>query len=129
MNGIASDDLQWGDEPFRGCEKLTTITLPHGISSIVQRAFSECSSLTRIDIPNSVTSIGNRAFYGCSALISIDIPNDVTSIEEYTFSDCSSLTFIANGNSNSRIYYNHRKYLLWGLPKSRNTTNEWYCKR
>ena len=83
-----------GDEAFRRCSSLTSVTIPNSVTSIGRYAFEGCSSLTSVTIPNSVTSIGIYAFNGCSSLTSVTIPNSVTSIEHDAFTGCSSLTAI-----------------------------------
>ena len=62
-----------GEDAFRGCSGLTSVTIPDSVTSIGSSAFSYCSGLTSITIPNSVTSIGNSAFSGCSGLTSITV--------------------------------------------------------
>ena len=47
--------------------------------------------LFRSTIPEGVLSIGNYAFSGCSSLISVTIPSSVTSIGMEAFWDCASL--------------------------------------
>ena len=79
---------------FYGCSRLTSITIPDGVTSIGYVAFQNCSNLTSIIIPNSVTSIGEDAFYNCSGLTSVTIPDGVTRIGYCTFYGCSSLTSI-----------------------------------
>jgi surface antigen bspA-like len=44
------------------------------IQSIGQNAFKGCENLNSITIPNSVTSIGSRAFLDCNHLTSITLP-------------------------------------------------------
>ena len=73
---------------------LTEYTIPDGVTSIGDYAFSNCSSLTNVTIPDSVTSIGYDAFEDCSSLTSITIPDSVTSIEYNVFASCSSLAEI-----------------------------------
>ena len=88
-----------GKYAFFWCSGLTSITIPNSVTSIGEHAFANCSSLTSITIPNSVTSIGNGAFSGCSGLTSITIPNSVTSIGNGAFLGCSGLTSITIPNS------------------------------
>ncbi|MBR6827164.1 MAG: leucine-rich repeat protein [Prevotella sp.] len=83
-----------GDYAFSGCSGLTSVTIPSGITSIGGSAFSGCSGLTSITIPDGVTSIGNSTFSGCSGLNSITIPNGVTSIGGDAFFGCYNLTSI-----------------------------------
>ncbi len=83
-----------GDNAFKGCSDLRSITIPDGVTSIGDSAFEDCSSLTSITIPNNVTSIGDNAFKGCSDLRSITIPNNVTSIGDNAFKGCSDLRSI-----------------------------------
>ena len=82
-----------GNEAFRDCKSLTSITIGNGVTSIGGNAFLFCS-LTSITIPDSVTSIGDSAFFSCSRLTSITIPDSVTSIGDYAFGSCKSLTSI-----------------------------------
>ncbi len=91
-----------GSYVFANCRNLSSITIPYSVTSIGNAAFSGCSSLASITIPNSVTSIGEQAFYG-SRLSSVVIPNSVTSIANKTFGDCSSLVSIVIPNSVTSI--------------------------
>lgn len=47
------------------------VTIPYGVRSIEDGAFSGCDGLTRITIPDSVTKIGASAFLHCTGLNSI----------------------------------------------------------
>ena len=100
---INSNTKHMGSNVFKGCTKLTTISIPNNITSISAYTFYGCDSLTSIKIPDSVTSIGNFAFYDCESLTSITIPNGVTSIGDYAFAGCDSLTSIKIPDSVTRI--------------------------
>ena len=80
-----------GDEAFRGCSSLTSVTIPNSVTELGHDAFSGCTSLTSVVIPDSVTTIGYDAFSGCTSLTSITIPESVTTIGDFSFSDCSNL--------------------------------------
>ena len=92
-----------GEDAFKGCWGLTSVTIPNSVTSIGSYAFSGCSRLTSVTIGNSVTSIGSYAFSSCSGLTSVTIGNSVTSIGERTFSSCSGLTSVTIGNSVTSI--------------------------
>ena len=92
-----------GDDAFRNCSSLTSVTIPDSVTSIGSYAFYDCRSLTSVTIPDGVTSIGNYAFYGCSSLASVTIPDSVTSIGDDAFSGCSSLTSIIIPDSVTNI--------------------------
>ena len=83
-----------GDNAFRSCTKLTTVTIQSGVTSIGYSAFRGCTGLTEITIPDSVTSIGNYAFEGCTGLTEITIPDSVTGIGDNAFRSCTKLTTV-----------------------------------
>ena len=92
-----------GDSAFDGCTGLTSITIPDSIISIGDSAFSSCSGLTSITIPDNVTNISSSAFSHCTSLISITIPNSVTNISNNAFNSCSGLTSITIPDSVTSI--------------------------
>ena len=57
-----------GSYAFKGCNRLTSLTLPDGITSIGYYAFYDCRGLTSLTLPVGITEIGDRAFDGCSGL-------------------------------------------------------------
>lgn len=98
-NGVVSI----GDEAFSYCEKLVRITLPNSITDIGSNAFSYCNSLRSINIPNVVESIGDNAFACCRNLERIIIPESITEIGYMAFSGCSKLKSITIPNSIIKI--------------------------
>ena len=65
-----------GNNAFRDCDNLTSISFPEGLETIGEWAFAECDGLTTVAIPSSVTQIGSYdydAFVGCSKLSAINV--------------------------------------------------------
>lgn len=80
--------------------KEAFVTLPTGLTSIGDGAFSWCDSLLQITLPAGVTCIGDEAFYGCKSLREISMPASLDSIEKGAFSRCDTLwrIIIPNGS-------------------------------
>ncbi len=91
---IPSDVKEIGIGAFTGCQGLTNIYIPQGVTYIQERAFSSCGYLERVSIPTTVTTIGTGAFWGCSSLTGVVIPNGVTSIGSSAFKSCRKLTSV-----------------------------------
>ena len=60
-----------GDEVFKNCTGLTSVTIPNSVKIIGERAFKDCTGLTSVTIGNSVRSIEDGAFEGCSKLLEV----------------------------------------------------------
>ena len=88
-----------GDNAFKSCTGLTSVTIPNTVNALGASSFRGCNGLTNITLPQSVTTIGAEAFYGCTHLTSMEIPNSVTSIGNYSFYNCTSLASITIPNS------------------------------
>lgn len=89
-NGVTSIN----NYAFSGCQNLTNITIPNSVSNISPGVFSDCINLIDITVPDSVTSINSSVFYGCTSLISVTLPSTVTTIGSSAFKNCTSLTSI-----------------------------------
>ena len=88
---IVSDLNSYSHGAFEGCDKLTSIVIPKGVTYISSCLFVGCTSLKSITIPDGVTSIGWSAFVGCTDLVSITFPASITYIASSAFYSCPSL--------------------------------------
>ncbi|MDE7164792.1 MAG: leucine-rich repeat domain-containing protein, partial [Clostridiales bacterium] len=111
-NGVTSI----GDSAFSECRRLTSITIPNSVTSIGDRAFEFCTSLTSVELSECVTSIGSYAFRVCSSLLSIVISNSVTSIGSWAFGSCSKLIIYCEATKQPSGWYSDMTF-GWNYPK------------
>lgn len=86
-----------GEDAFSCCEKLQSVTLPEGITSIPDYAFVCCPALKTVNIPSSVTYIGYGAFAE-SSIETVTIPGTVKEIADLAFYRCYKLTSVTIGD-------------------------------
>ncbi len=83
-----------GENCFKECSGLTSITIPESVVSISDFAFVECKNLKSLIIPNGVTTIGTYAFCACSNLERVVLPDTLTDIKRSAFASCQKLSYI-----------------------------------
>lgn len=76
---------------FKGCSRLSSVTLPQYLLSIDDYAFDGCSSLAEIKLPIYLNSLGYRALADCSKLTSLDLPSSLQNIGSYAFAGCNAI--------------------------------------
>ena len=86
-----------GAGAFRGCTKITSISIPSSVTIISENAFRECESLGAFDFSN-IETIGDGAFFDCKALKNIDLTNVVV-VGNSAFGRCTSITKVALTNA------------------------------
>ena len=91
---FATDVTSIGQEAFKYCDTLKSVSFPYSLLTIGISAFTSCDNIDTIKFGPNITTIGDEAFNSCSSLTSITIPNSVTSIGSQTFSSCRGLTSI-----------------------------------
>jgi hypothetical protein len=74
-NLIYDDSQKWGDSPLSYNKNLLLAEIGSGVSEIGNNAFRGCSRLSSVSIPESVVQIGENAFAECSSLTSVHIDN------------------------------------------------------
>lgn len=99
-SGEMNDAPAWYD--YR--DKITTVIIKDGVTSIDYFAFFGYENLTTVVLGNSIEKICGNAFWNCHNLSNITLPSSLQIIEVGAFENCSSLTSItipsgAIGNS------------------------------
>ena len=96
-----------GDSSFYGSEKLTSIVLQEGLSTVENGALHYCLNLQTVSIPSSLTSIGSN-FLCRSKVEHVKIPEGITELKLQFLDDCSELKTVE-------------------LPASLTTTGGYFC--
>ena len=87
LTGVTMDVL--ADNIFYCCDKLHTVSLPKGLTTIKYNAFQGCKSLKQIELPETLKTIEAWAF-AASGLVSVKLPKNVVSISN-CFYECKDL--------------------------------------
>ena len=77
-------------------DKIESIIIKEGITSIGDFVFYDCVNLKSVSIPSSVTVMGKGSFSKCENLKSVTIPTDILA---GAFSECANLSRIDIPNS------------------------------
>ena len=99
-------DTQTGLLLYKYTGAAAKVTLPDGLTTIYDEAFSDCTALQEIAIPETVIEIGYRAFYKCSSLSKIVLPDGLTKIGSSVFWDCTALQEVTIPESITEIGQN-----------------------
>ena len=76
---------------FKGCKKLSTITVPEGVTFIPDYAFARCDYLKYVNLPDGLESIGGHAFVETPAIRSFTFPASLQIIGDMAFGYCEWL--------------------------------------
>lgn len=89
-----------GNQCFRHCQNLTSISLSNNIVSI-NSSFQDCDALTSVTLGNAIISITGTAFYQCNSLATFPpIPATVTNLGDYALAyiPCTEFRFLGDEN-------------------------------
>ena len=90
-SGAISDDPSKNNSWFGHTEKISSIVISEGITSIGYGAFSGLNRATKLSLPSSLTAIRAYAFSDCISLLSVSIPDSVSAIDIGAFTGCRNL--------------------------------------
>ncbi len=88
-DGVEYTVTRIGENAFRGCNDLISVTIPKSVSYIEDKAFLYCNNLISVTIPKSVKSIGEYAFFDCGGLISIRVESGNSKYDSRN--DCNAI--------------------------------------
>lgn len=102
--------------------KKTRYSVPNGVVTIGRDAF-QGAGISEVTIPEGVETIEEYAFSDCSALESINLPTTISVINDYAFSLCYNLGKIRIPSSNVTIskeaFKDSPSVILCGIKKSK----------
>ncbi len=91
-----------GKSAFNGFVALKHVSIPASVERIDESAFFCCAALSELLLPEGVGQIGDYAFGECFALTSVQLPASLTELSPTAFRDCDALTEILAAPENPR---------------------------
>lgn len=100
-----AEHFTFGTAALGSNPKLTSVTLPSGMTEITASMFAKDTALAALTIPATVTKVGKLAFEGCTALRNVtfqsetapEMENDSGMYGGYPFKGCQSLVLNVPG--------------------------------
>lgn len=74
--------------------EIVSVTVPEGVLTIEDYAFSWCRSLRKVSLPSTLTEMGDRVFDYCTSLEELTIPEKVTSVGTNIIYNCKQLRLV-----------------------------------
>lgn len=119
------------DVAFKGCPRLTYVSIPHTVTNLGSGLFVDCIALAEVSLPNSVVDIPSDAFANCTSLTGVSFPNGVTSIGSGAFQDCSNLVSLTIPSGVTNVEFSafirsglQKAYFLGALPRNWSTADD-----
>ena len=66
INQLISKATEIQRSAFKGCINLTSVTIPEGVTGIVEGTFENCSNLSSVSLSSTVEGVGGLAFAYCN---------------------------------------------------------------
>ena len=89
---VRTATLVAGDKKYAGHVAIpSTVTyagIQYKVTAVGNDAFKECTGLKSITFSDNVTTIGDAAFEGCTKITELVLPQGLTSIGAYAFEGC-----------------------------------------
>ena len=88
-----ANPFTYANELYLNGESATDLVIPASVKNIDNR-LSGCTNIVNLTIPEGVESIGEYAFSNCTGITNVTIPKSVKSIDSYAFNDCTNLKIV-----------------------------------
>ncbi len=119
-------EVKFGDNAFHTSKELATVTFETAvIPEIGKNAFSS-TKISSITLPAGVTKIGDAAFSSCEALANVNFMDGITYIGNSAFKGCKQLTNAAFTSGSQLTYIGDEAFASSGLTEiviPKNVTN------
>lgn len=106
---IPKEIVEIGDEAFKDCTQLKTLTieatLQEAYRSVGKEAFAGCISLTEVEIPEGLPWVGEGAFRNCTGLQTAYISRGIMSVHKTAFEGCTNPEKIIETEVSHSIFY------------------------
>ena len=101
----------------------TNFTIPNGVVTIGECAFSDCDNIVNVSVPDGVKNIESYAFYNCHSLENVILSNNskLESISATAFDGCDNLT---NNEYDNAYYLGNDENLYFALIEVKNNEIE-----
>lgn len=84
-NSVSYTVVRIGENAFRRCENLISVSIPNTVIEMGGFAFDGCYSLSSVTLSNTLMEIGFGAFQSCMSLTEVSIPSTVAIIQGWAF--------------------------------------------
>lgn len=85
---------------------LTGVVIPDSVTEIGENAFKDCKMLKSISLGKKLETVKKGAFSGCIQLESVIIPDSVKTIEDSAFNSCEKMKSVTFGRNIEYIGHN-----------------------
>lgn len=123
-----------GKEAFFDCQKLVTVTLPEGFTTLEHACFKG-TGIRNVSFPKSLKSIAHASFAQCRNIKDLVIPEGVETLELDAFANCTNLVNVELPSSLKTIcrgvFWDCQSLQEISIPAGVNTIGEYaffYCK-
>ena len=96
--------------PYAGQRFMSCLTIPEGIRSLQDYAFSGCCNLNKILLPEGIQAIGHEAFAHCEELTELYLPASVSHMGADAFDGCPKGVIVIRTTGSGEKFYSKSNF-------------------